>query len=379
MEDLKTSRKTIRVLYIENDAVDAEWVKRALAEDKKARFQLEVTERISEGLERLAKGGIDVILLDLKLSDGFGIEVFDKVHAAAPEIPKVLYSGTIEEEAIALEALEKGAEDYLQKGTITGRELTRSLLYAIERKQAKEKIQEAAQIKSNFTSMVSYELRTPLTIIKESIGILNDEVSGPINPEQKNFLKIAVMNIDRLARLVNDVLDFQKLDSSQMTMHLTQNDINKLVNEVREHFMPEAQNKGFEFSVELEDGLPLIFLDTDKIVQVLTNLIGNALKFMKNGKVTLKTRRFAENAIQVSVEDQGIGIKSEDIPKLFKPFSQLAKDNERKSGTTGLGLAISKKLLKNIKGKSAWNLCMAKGRHSISSYPSQSAEISKEG
>ncbi len=214
-----------------------------------------------------------------------------------------------------------------------------------ERKLAEEEVLKSSQIKSEFTSMVSHELRTPLTIIKESIGILNDEIPGPLNPEQKNFLKIAGTNTDRLARLINDVLDFQKFDSQHMTMQLTQNNINQLVNDVRESFMLEARNNGLELSVELEDGLPLIFLDTDKITQVLTNFISNALKFTKNGKITLKTRRFAQNAIQVSVEDQGIGIKNEDIPKLFKPFSQLAKANERKTGTTGLGLAISKQII----------------------------------
>lgn len=215
-----------------------------------------------------------------------------------------------------------------------------------DRKLAEEEVLKAAQIKSEFTSMVSHELRTPLTIIKESIGILDDEISGPLNPQQKNFLRIAGKNTDRLARLINEVLDFQKLDSHRMIMHLTQNNINQLVNEVRESFILEARNKGLELSAELEEGLPLIFLDTDKITQVLSNFISNALKFTKNGKITLKTK-LLENAIQVSVEDQGIGIHREDIPKLFKPFSQLAKANERKSGTTGLGLAISKKIIES--------------------------------
>ncbi len=220
-----------------------------------------------------------------------------------------------------------------------------------DRKLAEEEVLKSVQIKSEFISMVSHELRTPLTVIKESIAILNDEIPGPLNPEQKDFLKIAVTHTDRLARLVNEVLDFQKLGSQQMTMHVTENNINQLVNDARESFLLKAQNKGIELSVELEDGLPLIFLDTDKIMQVLINFINNALKFTKNGKITLKTRRFAQNAIQVSVQDQGIGIKNEDIPKLFKPFSQLAKANERETGTTGLGLAISKQIIEAHNGK----------------------------
>ncbi len=213
-----------------------------------------------------------------------------------------------------------------------------------DRKLAEQRVLEFSQMKSEFTSMVSHELRTPLTVIKESIGILEDGTAGPVNPDQKSFLETAKRNVDRLARLINNVLDFQKLEAKQMEMHMTPNDMNVLMNEVRKSFELMVDHDNFEFVNDLEAGLPLIFFDRDNITQVLTNFVGNAVKAMEKGRITLRTKRL-ENAIRVSVEDQGPGIKKEDLSKLFKPFSQLATGNERKPGTTGLGLAICKQII----------------------------------
>ncbi len=229
-----------------------------------------------------------------------------------------------------------------------------------ERKKAEEKIQEAAQIKSEFTSMVSHELRTPLTVIKESIGIIQDGSAGAVTPEQEKFLATAKRNIDRLARLINDVLDFQKLDSKQAVLYMTTNDINQVVNEIKESFALPAKSKGLELLVELEETLPPIFCDNDQITQVLTNFMSNALKVMEKGKITLKTKRF-ENAIRVSVEDEGPGVKKEDFPKLFQVFSQLSTGSERKPGTTGLGLAISKQIIEAHNGKIGVDSVYGKG------------------
>ncbi len=150
--------------------------------------------------------------------------------------------------------------------------------------------------------------------------------------------------------LINDVLDFQKLESKQTQFQVAENDINQVVEEVRESFALTAKSHGLELSAELGEKLPLIFFDRDKIVQVLTNFMSNAVKVMKKGKITLRTQRF-ENTVRVSVEDQGPGIQKEDFHKLFHVFSQLTTGNERKPGTTGLGLAISKEIIELHKGK----------------------------
>ena len=198
--------------------------------------------------------------------------------------------------------------------------------------------------------MVSHELRTPLTAIKEGINIVIDGSVGNINNDQKDFLGTAKRNVDRLARLVNDVLDFQKLESGKMRFDFKENDINKVIEEVRDTMNPVIQEKGLGFNIKLAKNLSKVNFDKDKIVQVLTNLVNNAVKFTEKGSVIITTSE-GNNIIQISVQDTGSGIKNEDMPKLFQSFQQLETPKERKVGGTGLGLVICKEIVERHKGK----------------------------
>lgn len=206
------------------------------------------------------------------------------------------------------------------------------------------------RLKDDFVSTISHELRTPLTAIKEGISIVADGSSGTINDEQQEFLEIAKRNVDRLARLINEVLDFQKLEFGSMTFNIAENDIVKVSEEVKGSMAPLASNKGLELLFEAEKGLPAIKFDRDKITQVLTNLINNAIKFTDKGSITISIKS-GENVIRVSVKDTGPGMKEKDIAKLFEKFVQLESLSDRKTGGTGLGLAISKDIILAHKGK----------------------------
>lgn len=219
-----------------------------------------------------------------------------------------------------------------------------------ERKKAEEKVREAMEMKSEFISTVSHELRTPLTSMKEGIAIVLDGAAGPINSDQRNFLDIAKRNVDRLAKLINDVLDFQKLDFGKMKFYMQDNDINEVVKEVYSTMASFVKSKGVDFSVNLEQDLPKVKFDSDKIIQVLTNLVNNAVRFTEKGGIKLTTRK-QENIILVSVSDTGSGIKKEDLPRLFRKFEQLEKGGEKKTGGTGLGLAISKEIIQEHNAK----------------------------
>jgi len=219
-----------------------------------------------------------------------------------------------------------------------------------ERKLAEEKLREAMEIKSEFISMVSHELRTPITSIKEGISIVLEEAAGEINDEQKELLGIAKRNLDRLARLINDVLDFQKLQADKMRFNMQNNNINEVVEEVYKAMLPSVREKELDFSINLDSTLPRIKFDVDKIIQVLANLVSNAVKFTDKGHITITTSKL-ENEILVSMSDTGCGMKQEDLPRLFHKFEQLAKGEERKTGGTGLGLAICKEIIERHNGK----------------------------
>jgi PAS domain S-box-containing protein len=218
-----------------------------------------------------------------------------------------------------------------------------------ERKEAEEKLKETMKMKSEFTSTVSHELRTPLTAIKEGIAPVLDGLFGEINEEQKELLGIAKKNVDRLTRLINDVLDFQKLDAGKMKFDIQPHDINEIARDVYEMLALTAKDTGINFLLELDDSLPEIGFDSDKITQVLTNLVNNAMKFTEKGTITIKTYKI-EDTVQVSVSDTGCGIRKEDLPKVFDSFEQLSHGGDRKTGGTGLGLTISKEIVERHGG-----------------------------
>jgi PAS domain S-box-containing protein len=219
-----------------------------------------------------------------------------------------------------------------------------------ERKKVEEAFREAAKLKSYFTSMVSHELRTPLTAIKESIAIVTDGTAGSLNDEQKDFLEMSKKNVDRLARLINDVLDYQKLESGKQEFNFKENDLNEIIKETQSIMITVAKERGLDIILNLDNDLPRIQCDRDKIIQVLTNLISNAIKFTEDGAITIISEK-NNNIVEVKVKDTGIGIKKEDFPRLFRAFEQLEKGNDRKTGSTGLGLVICKEIIERHKGK----------------------------
>ncbi|MCG3175584.1 MAG: Adaptive-response sensory-kinase SasA [Candidatus Omnitrophica bacterium] len=218
-----------------------------------------------------------------------------------------------------------------------------------QRKLAEQRMAEAVEMKSEFTSIVSHELRTPLSVIKEAVAIVAEGMAGPLNKQQSDFLSTAKRNIDRLARLINDVLDFQKLEAMKIKFRFEKNDLNELVREVAAGFELTTKAKGLTIETRLHAGLEQLSFDRDRITQVLSNLINNAVKFTEKGRILLETRPEGR-AVRVCVQDEGGGIKTEDLNKLFKSFSQLS-NGSRKTGGTGLGLAISKKIVDAHRGE----------------------------
>lgn len=208
-----------------------------------------------------------------------------------------------------------------------------------ERKQALE-------IKDNFTNMVSHELRTPLGIIKEGVSLVLEGRAGAVNAKQKELLSVAKSSSDRLTRLISQVLDFQKIYAGKMEFKYEENQMNEAATEVYKGMISLAGKKGLKLILKLDHELPRVKFDKDKIMEVLTNLISNAIKFTDKGTITITTSH-GENIIRVSIADTGCGIKEDDMSKLFHRFAQL----QRKPGGTGLGLAISKEIIDAHRGK----------------------------
>lgn len=220
--------------------------------------------------------------------------------------------------------------------------------------------QEVLKTKAGFIATVSHELRTPLAVIKEGLDLLLDEAVGPVSPEQKDHLQITKRNVDRLARLINSVLDYQKMAGGDLHFQFSANAINDLIDEAVEGFVLFAQKNGLELVVEKGKGSPNVQCDRDKIVQVLENLLNNAIQYSSHGKIVV--RQGVENGeVRIEVCDEGVGIHKEDHSKLFHVFTQVPVGGERRLGGTGLGLAISKKIIEGHHGHIGFQSAFGKG------------------
>ena len=216
------------------------------------------------------------------------------------------------------------------------------------KKRAEEKMLEVAKIKSDFALMVSHELRAPLTLIKGSIELVEDEVLGKVTPEQKNHLGVALHNVDRLDRLIGSVLDYQKLEGGQIKYRIYPNDIESDVMETVNGFRTIIEKKGLQFVVNIPKSLPPVMVDKDALIQVVTNLLSNAIKFTDDGTIAISAKQCGDQ-VEISVIDNGIGISKEDQPRLFQSFSRIDTGGRRTQGT-GLGLAICRKIIERHGG-----------------------------
>ncbi len=200
------------------------------------------------------------------------------------------------------------------------------------------------RMKDDFVSNVSHELRTPLTIIRESVAQVRDGITGEVNDEQKRFLSLSIRNTDRLQRMVDDLLDISKIESGKVKLEKKKENLNELVKSITDPFVSLIKKQGLDFKVLLPENPIDVFVDKDRIVQVLNNLIGNALKFTEKGTIQVDIESENEH-INCSVRDTGIGIKPEFLPKVFEKFEQFESSINLKQKGSGLGLAITKEII----------------------------------
>lgn len=462
-------KKQIKVLLIEDHEAYAQLLCQVLAQEENPPFHIETATTLKSGLERSAKGGIDLILLDLSLPDSQGLDTFDRVQSQLPDLPIIVLTA-LDDQRIAIDIVRKGAQDYLVKGKTDGGLLARIIRHAIERKHAErtsrrsqaqtgqllssltsiliglssdglishwnsvaettfgipasevigqplskcgvrwnsERIlgpleeclknnrplrlddirfkhsdgqerllgftlipitgetegtiefllfgaditsrRQVDQMKNEFVSTVSHEFRTPLSIIKEGVSQILDGICGPTTPPQKQTLSFCLEAIARLEHIVAELLDISKIESGKMPFRRERVNIVELAKKVCSTFEGQARKKGLALKLKTSKDVIEISVDEGKIVQVFTNLLGNALKFTEKGYLEVSVMD-KENGIECCVADTGKGIAKADLPKVFSKFEQFAREAGPGAQGTGLGLAICKGLVEVHQGK----------------------------
>jgi signal transduction histidine kinase len=207
------------------------------------------------------------------------------------------------------------------------------------------------RMKSEFISVASHELRTPMTSIKGSVDLILSGFAGETSPEMQELLEIAQKSCDRLVRLVNDILDLSKIESGQLKLNLERMDVTEVAVRAICSVKPLADKTEVRLRVERRSPLPIVEADPDRIEQAITNLLSNAVKFSPP-KAEVVVELTADNEwVQCCVRDQGVGIADMDLHRIFGKFQQLAEGRRR--GGTGLGLAITRGLIDEHRG-SIW-------------------------
>ncbi|HEX8833412.1 MAG TPA: ATP-binding protein, partial [Abditibacteriaceae bacterium] len=207
------------------------------------------------------------------------------------------------------------------------------------------------RMKTEFISTVSHELRTPLTSIRGSLGLLAGGVTGELPAAAKPLVEIAMNNSERLVRLINDILDIEKIESGGMDFHLQPDDLEALVVEALE--LNRAYGEAFDVRFELDNQLTRkaqVYVDHDRLEQVLANLLSNAAKFSPQGETVTVSLLQHGSLLRVAVRDKGEGIPTEFRKRIFQKFAQADSSDTRQKGGTGLGLSISKALIENMNG-----------------------------
>lgn len=217
-------------------------------------------------------------------------------------------------------------------------------------KKANETLQELNKLKDEFVSLASHELRTPMTAIKGSLSTVLEGYAGEVPKEAKEFLTASYNENDRLIRLVNNLLNISRIESGRFSFAFEKVNIDELIAEVVSNLEIAAKEKHLFLRYERNNSIPQVMADSDKLKEVLINLIGNATKYTHEGGVLVKTE-FSEGKVIVSITDTGHGISKEDQEILFQKFSRVQKEYSKQAGGTGLGLYICKKIIEGHKGE----------------------------
>lgn len=218
---------------------------------------------------------------------------------------------------------------------------------------ANERLQELDRLKSSFVSIVSHELRTPMTSIKGLVENMLDGLVGNLNDRQSFYLERMKYNIERLTRMINDLLDLSRIEAGRMDLHQSAVNMGSLVREVVETLQPMAQERSLILEAHIPAPIGFIQGDRDKLIQIFTNLINNALKFTESsGTVTVEVKQRDDGMLQTCIIDNGCGIPLEEQQTIFERFYR-GQSSEMKSRGAGLGLAITKSLVE-LHGGSIW-------------------------
>ncbi|MGA7591160.1 MAG: hybrid sensor histidine kinase/response regulator [Candidatus Sulfotelmatobacter sp.] len=358
MDHQITDHPPTLVLLIEDNPGDADLVRLRLVECQ-TQVNVNCVQRLSDGLASLTREPPSVVLLDLNLPDSRGAETFRRVLEHSPNVPVVILSGQ-DDEALAMKAVHQGVQDYLIKGNISSQHLERAIRYAVERQALLRSLEitrkQQMEFKNQFLSHVSHELRTPLTCIHQFVTLLLDGLAGPLAPDQSDHLKTILKSVNQLHAMIRDLLEATRVESGKMRVEPRCLALGELIQQTVALMRPMAAEKQIGLEIGVDQRLPLVHADPDRVLEVLTNLVDNAIKFTPpDGSVVIQACivEADPSSAYVSVSDTGRGINLETKTLIFERLYQDADSVDNNRSGLGLGLFICKEIVR-LHGGRIW-------------------------
>jgi two-component system, sensor histidine kinase and response regulator len=324
-----------------------------------------------DGLALYRKAPPNCILLDYRLPDLSGLEFLAALTGkdGRVSLPVIMMTGEGSESLVA-EAMKAGAADYLPKSVLSTRSLKRAidsaiarfkLLAAIEEHQrllveTNHELQARNSEVQQFYHVLAHELKTPLTAAREFVSIVLDGIAGPLNETQQEYLRYAKESCDQMTLGLNDLLDSTRLDTGKLCLRPRPMAIHSVIARAVASMTLQAQEKGIQLQQSIAPELPLVCIDEQRMAQVLTNLLSNALKFTPAGgevMVRVSHDRQQLDRVLVAVSDTGRGIEPEQIEQIFSRLFQVRRDDTAIEGGLGLGLYISREVVR-LHGGEIW-------------------------
>ncbi|MDA3942895.1 MAG: hybrid sensor histidine kinase/response regulator [Bacteroidetes bacterium] len=356
--------KHLNILLVEDNPGDAMLIEELLLESNQFDFNITHAETLKAGLYMVEKDEYDIILLDLGLPDSQGLEALETMLKKAYHLPVVVITG-LDDNETGRKAINMGAQSYIIKGLNNARALSNTIMHAIERnkillelkakdaemKKINARLQEANNAKERLIALLSHDLRGPVKNIVTLLELLLDDFNEFDDEKKKKILMTCVKSGQSTEELLETLLDWARLQSDEKKIHPQQTALKTFIDESIEPVLAMAVQKNISFSNQTIDD-QLFYADKDMIATVLRNLLSNAIKFTpQNGSIAIKSERPINGGVKIAVEDTGVGIKEEDINKIFDITEGFTTPGTDKEKGSGFGMILCKEFVEKNNGK----------------------------
>ncbi len=332
----------ISVLLVEDSLPDARFVKEMLPEPL---YRVTHIDTLAQAQKLVLELDFDVVLLDLSLPDGCGLETFAAMFDRVSTIPIIILTG-LDDEDVAIRAVQLGAQDYVLKKEISEYTLSRAIRYAIERKQTEMKAKRLVQLEQHeeFMATLTHDLKNPLIGANRILELMADQALGSLSDEQAKMLLQMRDSNKMLISMIQNLIEVYKFEKDTNAVSLEHTDLRSITDVCIREIAPIAENREIRLTTEFSEPLKAVKADASAIRRVLQNLLDNALKFTPSGGEISLVIRGTNGTVAIQIGDTGPGISTEEQARLFQRFSQ-GRVGKKYTPGTGLGLYLCKQII----------------------------------